>query len=178
MVLSDRTGMKGVQVDGTTTSISGKEFREGGMKIVGDEGGNDVLVTIRDDKKVMRTNGVEVVLPARAREHAWLRTCGARSASLCISIHRLSFQYFDFSLLVQNHSHGRDRGRRMQGDVFNKSWYDGGGVGRVGRRGDWGRDRHAVVKVRGRNGKWLGTGNRGAVWVVRVNVLFELCPWV
>ena len=29
------------------------------------------------------------------------------------------------------------------------------------------------MKIRGRNGKWLGTGNRRAVQVVRVDIVFQ-----
>jgi len=89
-VLSDGMGMKGVRVDGAATSIGGKEFGEGSVKVVGDKGGDDVLVAIWNDKKVMRTDGVEVVLPSRAREHAWLRTCGTGGTPLCISVHRFA----------------------------------------------------------------------------------------
>ena len=67
VVLSDGTGVKGARVDSATASIGGKEFRKGGVEVVGDKGGDDVLVAIRNDKKVTRTNSVEVVLPARAR---------------------------------------------------------------------------------------------------------------
>jgi len=100
MVLSNGTGMKGARVDGTTTSICGEELGKGCMEVIGNKGGNDVLITIRNDKKVMRTNGVEVVLPARARKHTWLRACGTGSMSLCVSVHRFSLQHFGFGLLV------------------------------------------------------------------------------
>jgi len=89
VVLSDGTGMKGMRVDGTTASISGEELGKGGMKVIGNEGGDNVLVTVRNDKKVMHTNGVEVVLPSWARKYTWLRASGTGSASLCISIHCL-----------------------------------------------------------------------------------------
>jgi len=91
VVLSYGMGMKGVRVDGATMSVSGEKFREGCMEVVGDEGGNHVLVAVRDDKEMMHTNGVEVVLPARARKDTWLRACGTGSASLCVSIHCLCF---------------------------------------------------------------------------------------
>jgi len=59
----------------------------------------------------------------------------------------------------------------MRWDVFNEGGDDGQGVLGVGRRCNRGRDRHAVMEVRGRNGKWLGTGNRGAVRVVGVGIV-------
>ena len=34
------------------------------------------------------------------------------------------------------------------------------------------------MKVRGRNGKWFGTGNRGAVGEVRIVVVFKFGPRV
>ena len=76
MVLSDGTGVKGARVDGATTSIGGEELGKGCVKVIGNEGGNNVLVTVMDDNKVMRTNGVEVVLPSRARKYTWLRAGG------------------------------------------------------------------------------------------------------
>jgi len=100
VVLSDGMGVKGARVDGTTASISGKELGEGCMEVVGDEGGNDVLIAIRNNEEVTRTNGVEVVLPARTRKHTWLGTCGTRGMFLCVSVHRFGFQRFDFDLLV------------------------------------------------------------------------------
>ena len=100
MVLSDRTGVKGARVDGATVSVGGEEFRKSGVEVVRNKGGDDVLVAIRNDKKVMRTNSVEVVLPARARKHTWLRACGTGSTSLCVSVHRFSLQRFSFGLLV------------------------------------------------------------------------------
>jgi len=82
--------MKGVRVDGTTMSISSKELGKGGVEIVRNKRGDDVLVAIRNDKKVARTHGIKVVLPSQAGEHTWLRAGGTRSASFCFSIHCLS----------------------------------------------------------------------------------------
>jgi len=100
VVLSNGTGVKGARVDGTTTSISGKELGKGHVEVVGDEGGNDVLIAIRDNKEVTRTNGVEVVLPAGTRKYTRLRACGTGSMSFYISIHYFSLQRFGFGLLV------------------------------------------------------------------------------
>ena len=87
MVLSDGTGVQGVRVDGATTSIGGEELGKGCVKVIGNEGRNDVLVAVRDDKKVTRTNSVEVVLPSGARKYTWLRAGGTGSTSLCISVY-------------------------------------------------------------------------------------------
>ena len=87
MVLSYSAGMKGARVDGATASVGSEEFRKGGVEIVRNERGDDVFVAIRDDKEVTCTNSVEVVLPARTGEDAWLRACRTGSASFCVSIH-------------------------------------------------------------------------------------------
>jgi len=105
MVLSDRMSMKGARVDGPTTSIGGKEFGKGGVEVVRNKGGDDVLVAIRNDKEVAGANGIEIVLPSRTRVYAWLRASGTGSVSFCVSIHCLGLQYVGFGLLVQDYSH-------------------------------------------------------------------------
>ena len=100
MVLPDRTGMERARVNCAATSISGKEFGEGCVKVIGNKGGDDVFIAVGNDEEVTRANSVEVVLPTRAREYTWLGACGTRSASLCVSVHRLSLQRFNFGLLV------------------------------------------------------------------------------
>ena len=105
MVLSDRMSVEGARVDGTTASISGKEFRKGGVEVVRNIGGDDILVAIRNDKKVASANGIEIVLPSQTRVYAWLRASGTGSVSFCISIHCLSLQCIGFGLLVQDYSH-------------------------------------------------------------------------
>ena len=52
-MVSDRISIKGARVDSTTTSVSGEKFVIGGMEIVGDEGGDDILFSIRNDKKMV-----------------------------------------------------------------------------------------------------------------------------
>ena len=178
MVLSYSAGVKGTRVDGATVSVGGEEFRKSGVKVIRDEGRDYVLVAIGNDKEVMRTSGVEVVLPSWAREYAWLGASGTQGTSLCISIHRFGCQFIGFSLLVQDYGHGQDRGRGTRRNVFNKGRDDGGSVHGVGCGGDWGRDRHAVMKVRGRNGKWLRTGNRRTVKVGWVDIVCQFSPWV
>jgi len=34
------------------------------------------------------------------------------------------------------------------------------------------------MEMRGRNGKWFGAGNRGTVWVVGVDIVFQFSPRV
>jgi len=84
VVLPNRTGMKRARVNCAAMSISGKELGEGRVKIIGNEGGDDILVTIRDNEEMTCTDGVKVVLPARARKHTWLRACGTWGMSLCV----------------------------------------------------------------------------------------------
>ena len=136
MVLSDRISMKGARVDGTTAPIGGKEFGKGGVEVIRNKRGDDILVAIRNDKKVASANGIEIVLPSWTRVYAWLRASGTGSASFCISIHCLSLQCVGFGLLVQDYSHGGNRGRGTRWDIFDKRWYNGRHVGGIGGRGD------------------------------------------
>jgi len=91
MVLPNWASMKRTGVDCAAMAISGKEFGKGGVEVVGDEGGDNVLFAIGDDKEMMGANGVKVVLPSRARENARLRTSRARSAFFSFCIHSLGF---------------------------------------------------------------------------------------
>jgi len=70
VVLSNRMGMKGARVDGATASVGGEELRKSGVEVVRNKGGDDVLIAIRNDKKVMCTNGVEVVVPSWTRVYS------------------------------------------------------------------------------------------------------------
>ena len=106
MVLADCTSMKRSGVNSAATTVSGKELRECGVEIIGNEGGNDVLFIIWNDKEVASAHGIEVVLPPRTWVDAWLRTTRAWGASFGISVHSCSFQNICLSLLVQYHSHG------------------------------------------------------------------------
>jgi len=78
-------------VDCATAAISSKKFRKGGVEIVGDEGGDDVLFAIRDDKEMAGSNGIKVVLPSRPWVDSWLRAVGTRSPSFYVSVHRFCF---------------------------------------------------------------------------------------
>ena len=120
MVLSYWVSMKRVGVNYATTAISGKEFGEGSLEIIGDKGGDDVFFAIRDDKEMAGTNSVEVVLPSRTQVNAWLRTIGTGSPSFYVSVHCFGFQCVSFGLLVQDHGHGGDRGRGTRWDSLDK----------------------------------------------------------
>ena len=90
-MLSDWVSMKRARVDRAAAAISGEEFGEGGVKVIGDERGDDVLFTIGDDKEVAGTNGIEIVLPSRTWVYPWLGAVGTGSASFYVSVHGLSF---------------------------------------------------------------------------------------
>jgi len=91
VVLSNWASVKRTRVDCATAAISSEEFRKGGVEIVGDEGGNDVLFAIRDDKEMAGSDSVKVVLPSRPWVDSWLRAVGTRSLSFYVSVHRFCF---------------------------------------------------------------------------------------
>ena len=66
----------------------------------------------------------------------------------------------------------------MRWDIFDECRYNRQGVGRVGCGVGWRCDRHAVMEMRGRNRKWLGTGNRRTVGEVGLVVLLKFCTGV
>ena len=83
--------VKRTRVDCAAMTVSSKEFRKGGMEVVRNKRGNDILFTIGDNEEMMGPNSVEVIFPPGARENARLGTVGARSASFCISVHGFGF---------------------------------------------------------------------------------------
>ena len=87
MVMPYGSGMEGMGVDGAAMAISGKKFWECGVKVIGNEGGNNVLIAVRNDKEMAGASGCEVVLPARAWEYTGLRTTGTGGLSFGISVH-------------------------------------------------------------------------------------------
>ena len=100
VVLSNWTSVKGTGVDHATMAVSGKEFRESGMEVIRDKGGDYVFFTIGNDKKVTGPDSVEIVLPSRTWVNSWLGAIRAGSLSLYISFHCFSFQRVSFGLLV------------------------------------------------------------------------------
>ena len=78
-------------MDCATMAISSEEFRKGGMEIVRDEGGDDVLFAIRDDKEMAGPDSVEVVLPSRTWVYSWLGTVRAWGSPFYVSVHHFSF---------------------------------------------------------------------------------------
>ena len=99
-MLPNWASVKRTRVDHATAAISSKKFGKGGMEIVGDEGGDDVLFAIRDDKEMAGPDGVKVVLPSGPWVDFWLRAIGTRSLSFYVSVHRLCFQCVSLGLLV------------------------------------------------------------------------------
>ena len=91
VVVSDWVSMERAGMNCATVAVSSKKFGEGGMEIVGDEGGNNVFLAIGDNKEMASANGVEVVLPSGTWVDSWLRTIGTGSSSLYVSVHCLSF---------------------------------------------------------------------------------------
>jgi len=90
MVLPNGAGMKRTRVDCAAAAVSSEEFRKGGMEIIRDKGGDDILFAIRDDKEVTGPDGVEVVLPSRTWIHSGLGTVRAWGPSFYISVHCFS----------------------------------------------------------------------------------------
>ena len=90
-MLPNWASVKGVRMNGTAMTISGKEFGEGGMEIVRNKGGDDVLFAIRDDKEMTGPNGIEVVLPSRSWVYSWLGTVRAWGPPFCVSVHCFGF---------------------------------------------------------------------------------------
>jgi len=68
-------------VNRAAVTVSGEEFREGGMKVVRNEWCNDIFVTIRNDEEVASACGHEVIPPARTGKYTRLRTIGAGGLS-------------------------------------------------------------------------------------------------
>ena len=87
MVVPHGSGVKGTGVNGATMTIGGKKFWKCGIKVVGNEGGDDIFIAIRDDKEVTGASGCEIVLPTRTWEYAGLRTTGTGGLSFSISVH-------------------------------------------------------------------------------------------
>ena len=53
VVLSNWTSMEGMGVDCAAMTVSGEEFRKGGVEVIRDERGDYVFFAIWDDKKVV-----------------------------------------------------------------------------------------------------------------------------
>ena len=66
----------------------------------------------------------------------------------------------------------------MRWDILDEASLNWRGIGGVGCGGDWGRDRHAIMEIRGRNGKWFWAGSGRAIRKVGVIVVFKFSPRV
>jgi len=104
MVVTNRASMKRTGMDSTTTTISGKKFGEGGMEIIRNEGGDNILFTIRNDKEVVSAGGSKVVLPSWTGEDTRLGAVGTGSLSFGVDFHSFYFYLLCLSLLVQDYS--------------------------------------------------------------------------
>ena len=100
VVLPNGVSIERMGMDSTATTISGKKFGEGGVEVIGNEGGDNVLFTVGDNKKVVGTHSVKVVLPSRTRENTRLGTVRTWSMPLNISFHGFGFQCVSLGLLV------------------------------------------------------------------------------
>lgn len=76
-------------MNGISMSLCGQELRKGTIKIIQDEGGDSVLLSIGDDEEVTSSGGIPVVAPSRSWKYTWLRTlwswCGV--LSICRHVH-------------------------------------------------------------------------------------------
>ena len=90
-------------MNGAVTPIRGKEFGEGAAEVVSDKWRNDIFVTQRDDKKVVSTGGVEVVVPARTRVRARLGVNGRWRLILFVFHQRCNCCVLVGDLSVQDH---------------------------------------------------------------------------
>ena len=81
------SGMERMGMDGAATTVGGKEFWECGIEVVGNEGGDNVLIAIGNDKEMTGARGCKIVFPARAWEYARLRTTGTGGLSFGVSVH-------------------------------------------------------------------------------------------
>jgi len=86
-VVCMRGSIEGARMDGAPASVSSKEFREWRRKVMLDEGGDDILVTIGDNEVVASACCIEIVLPSRAWVDARLRTSRRRGLILLVSLH-------------------------------------------------------------------------------------------
>ena len=59
--MSNGTCVKGTGVDGAASTVGSQQLREGGVEVVGNEGGDDIFVAIWDDEEMTSTSGGEVV---------------------------------------------------------------------------------------------------------------------
>ena len=100
MVLPNWASMKGARMDCTSTTICSKEFWKGGVEVIRDEGGDNILFTIGNDKKVVGACLSKVILPSGTWEDAWLRTIRTRGLSFSISVSSLELHILCLGLLV------------------------------------------------------------------------------
>ena len=141
VTLNISTSMEGIRVDNAVISISGQEFWEGAGHVIADEMGNYILVAIGDDKVMASVGCHPILFPSWTWVDTRLRDCRARSLPFGISISSFDCGLLCSQLVIENDGHVVViHGQRSASHHF----------------------------MRGRNGKWFGTG-RGAVGVVGVS---------
>ena len=82
-------GMERLRMNGTAQSLYCQKFRKGGIKIVGDEGGNGVLFAIGNDKEVVGASSIPIIVPSWAGKSTGLRPFWSWSGMffICRRIH-------------------------------------------------------------------------------------------
>jgi len=89
--LPNWASVKGARVNGATMAIGGKELRKGGVEVIRNKGGDDILFIIRDNKEVAGACCGKIVPPARTRENARLGTSRTGSALFSLSVPSFGF---------------------------------------------------------------------------------------
>ena len=90
-------------MDSAVAPIRGKEFRKRVAKVIADKRGDNIFVTYWNDKKVVSSCGVKVVLPARAGVSAGLRISGGWRLVFLVLHQLLDRRVLVRDLSVQDH---------------------------------------------------------------------------
>ena len=102
------TGMERARVNGAAQSSCCQEFRKGGIEVVRNEGGNDILFSVGDDEKVSSAGGVPVVAPSWTRKPTGLGSVRSWSGVflICRCVHLCDIQLT--TALIENESYVLD----------------------------------------------------------------------
>ena len=105
-------------MNGATQSLGCQQFGKGGIEVVRNEGGDDVLFSVGNNKEVPGTHGVPVVVPSWARKPTGLRSVRSWSGVLlvCSCVHSCNIKLV--TALVENKGHVFD-----QTFILNSSLY-------------------------------------------------------
>ena len=82
-------GMERPRMNGAAASLGCQEFRKGTVEVIGDEGGDGVLLAIGNDKEMASSGGVPVIAPSGSWKCTRLGTFWSRSGMffVCRCIH-------------------------------------------------------------------------------------------